>query len=448
MLDKSIKPPTVFTPLRDGMVLRNASTQDQEALADLLSHVHASPTGEANNGVRAWQRDLFSLGHPTLSPADMLVVEDTEKGILASSFLIIPQTWSYGGIPLGVSLLELAATHPDYRGRGLLRKQLEVLVAGSTRRGDLIQGMTDVLFFKDDIGFLPGVTQRAGRGGHTRDLLQTQSRHVDLRPARIEDVPFLAAVENQARERALLSCMRNDEQWRHELQGHSVESMIHNDIRVIELGQEPIGFLVLGYGGIPSFPIPSWLPGRPCPENVVSVTRFEIMRGKPWHDVTFSVLDQLTAHMDGYMLWLGTEHPTYNILGTLLVRNPPRIGWFLRVPDMVALLQAVTPVLENRLRGTAAESFSGQLRLSLYNHGIEIRFSEGSIIDVNGWPSHNRRDSDASLPTQMFQQLLFGQAAWEELEHAFPDSRVHTNLAKLLIPVLFPKMNSDIWPFL
>ena len=440
--------------LPDRLLLREVSPRDKERLGELLAAVHASPEGIPNASVGRWQRDLFDRGHPTLTPEQMLVVEDSSKGVLVSAFTMIPQTWSYAGVPIGVSLLELAATHPDYRGKNLLRKQLDVLTARSEARGDLLQGMTDVLFFQPgDIGYQMAITQRAGRGGTTRNLplAEPGEEPVKLRPARLEDIPMLATIDAHARQRSLLSCVRDESQWRHELRGRSPDSMVHSPILIIEEPSGSVGFLVMGYGGIPSFPIPTWRPGLPCPEAVVSISRYELLPGTSWFAVTSSVLRQLTGargHEEGYMLWLGEEHPAYDVLGDALTRRPPSMGWFLRVPRWVPLLQRLKPVLEQRLVGTAGQAFTGELCLHFYRQGVRIRFVDGKVSTIEPWPEFSRRTADVSLPDTLLMQLLFGHGTWRELAPAYPDSRLQTDRAALLLPLLFPKLSSNIWPLI
>ncbi|WP_328387306.1 GNAT family N-acetyltransferase [Nocardia sp. NBC_00416] len=449
------RPPTparLPRELADGLQLRHAVPGDRDALGDLLAAVHAAPDGSPNAAVRRWQRDLFDKGHPTIGADDMFVVQD-RHGELVSSFLMVPQTWSYAGVPLGVGLLELAATRPDHRGYGLSKIQLNALLEASTRRGDLIQGITDILSFRGDTGLLPAITQRAGRGGYLRDLpVATGGEPVAPRPATVDDIAFLMDTEARAMSRGLLACVRDEVHWRHELGGRSADSMVHSDILIIEMATGPVGYVVLGYGGTPSFPIPSWLPGLPCPEPAVSIARFELRPGVSWFEVVPSVLRQLTLpgqeSPESYLLWLGREHPAYEVLGDLLVRRPPEIGWFLRVPDAPALLRAIAPVLEQRLIGTAAEAFTGEIRIDLYRYGIRLSFDNGILRAVERWPGHSRRASDASLPEQMFHQIVFGHATWDELARAFPDSRLQTTRGSVLLPLLFPVQSSDIWPLI
>jgi hypothetical protein len=438
--------------LPGGLLLRDALASDRDALGELLAAVHAGPDGTPNASVGRWQRDLFDRGHPTVRGADMLVVEDRDSGALVSSLMMVPQTWSFGGVPIPISLIELAATDPRYRGQQLHKRQLLALFARSDARGDLLQGATDVLYHGDDVGLQSAITQRAGRGGRLGDLpsAPVAAEPVRLRTAELRDVDTLSELERLVRERVLLACIRDDAQWRHELDGRSPDSMVHDELVMIEGPAGPVGYAVVGYGGIPSFPIPSWLPGLPCPEPVVSVARFELFPGASWLDVTPSVVRQLTASRGaaGYMLWLGRQHPAYDALGDLLVRRPPEMGWFLRVPDMVALLRRIATVLEGRLRNNAGEAFTGELRLHLYRDGIHLRFSDGALATVERWSDHSRRGSDASLPSRMLLQLVLGQASWDELAPAFPDCRLQTNAGRALLPLLFPKLPSSVWPLI
>ena len=83
-----------------------------------------------------WTHDLFESPHPTFRPdRDVTVVEDTATGRIVSTLFLIPQVWSYAGVPVKVGQPELIATHPDYRRRGLVRAQFDVIHDWSGRPG-------------------------------------------------------------------------------------------------------------------------------------------------------------------------------------------------------------------------------------------------------------------------------------------------------------------------
>jgi hypothetical protein len=440
------------TRLPNDLILRQATAHDREALIRLQATAHVGPNGGTNLASSEWIRDLLNDEHPTVTPADTSVVEDPRTGNIVSSLTLVRQTWCYGAIPLGVGRVELVATDPAYRRRGLINRQLRLLHEWSAERGDALQAITDLMYFHGELGYHMALTQRAGRGGWTNELPVTPAsgEPVLLRTATTADIPAFRRVDEDLRRRVLLSCLRDEPAWAYELTGRSAKSMVRDTILAIETPaareRDPIGYVVIGYGGIPTFPIPRWLPGAPCPEPVVSVSGFELRAGSSWLDIVPSVLRQVAVTHDGYFLWLGQDHPAYSTLDDRLVRRPPNVGWFIRVPDPAAFLTLVAPVLERRLSGSIAARFSGELRLHLYTYGLVLEFTQGRLTRVRRWDGANRRESDASLPEQMFVQQLLGHATFAELAPAFPDCRLQTATAAALLTVLFPKETSTIWP--
>lgn len=438
--------------LPDGLVLRRATPHDREALVGLQAVAHAGPDGAANVASGEWIRDLLSGEHPTVSPADTSVVEDPRTGDLVSSLTLVRQTWCYEDVPLGVGRVELVATHPAYRRRGLIDRQLRLLHEWSVGRGDVLGVITDLMYFHGELGYHMALTQRAGRGGWTAELPPAPpgGEPARTRPATPADIAAFTRTDDDLRRRVLLSCRRDERAWTYELTGRGAKSLVRDTVLAIDspaAGEhEPVGYLVVGYGGIPTFPVPGWTPGAPCPEPVVSVTGLELRAGGRWLDLVPSVLRQVADPYEGYFLWLGRDHPAYPTLGARLVRRPPEVGWFIRIPDPVAFLTRVAPVLERRLARSVAAGFTGELRLHLYTYGLVLEFAGGRLTRVGRWPHAQRRTSDVSLPEQMFLQQLLGHATFAELAPAFPDCRLQTPTAATLVPALFPKRPSTIWP--
>lgn len=429
--------------LPDGLIVRAARPDDRSALVELQGMAHAGADGTPNTGVAAWTEDLFDRPHPTVTLDDVSVVVDPDTGRLVSSVTLVRQVWEYAGIPLGVGRLELVATHPDYRGRGLTSRQMHLLRERSTAAGDLLQVITDLMYYHGELGYHSALVQRAGRGGQVAELPATPAdAPLELRPATLDDVPFLESVQR----RGLLCCPRDAALWEYELVGRTARSMVRDEFLVVWWRDRPVGFAQLGYGGIPSFPVPGWLPGLAAPEPLTPVSGLELTR---W-ELAPAVLRAIAAERGhtGFLLWLGERHPAYDALAGYLNWKSPSIGWFVHVPDLVGLLTAVAPELENRLAASPVGGFTGRLRLHFYTHGVWMEFAEGRITSVRPWPGHSRRGADVSMPEQMFRQLLFGHATLTELAPAYPDHRVQNRTGAALLGALFAKHPSHIWPLI
>src|SRR5512147_916394 len=140
--------------LGNGLILRCASKDDAEALADFNGHIHSEDGWDRpDKRVAAWTHDLLSLPHPTLSPEDFTVVEETATKRIVSSLNLIPQTWSYEGIEFKVGRPELVGTLPEFRNRGLVRAQFEEIHKWCEERGYLVQAITGIPYYYRQFGY-------------------------------------------------------------------------------------------------------------------------------------------------------------------------------------------------------------------------------------------------------------------------------------------------------
>ena len=210
--------------LGDGLILRRASRDDAEAVAAFNSRVHLSSGGpfeqrEPHRGVAAFTRDLMSGNHPTCDASDFTVIEDTTTGSIVSSTCLIGQRFSYEGVELDAGLPELVGTHPDYRRRGLVREQFEVLHRWSKERGHLMQAIAGIPYYYRRFGYEMAVYMGAGRRLYVQDLPgksssgpedQGSTRSYHLRPATAADARFLSDLDHLARGRYLLASTRDE----------------------------------------------------------------------------------------------------------------------------------------------------------------------------------------------------------------------------------------------
>ncbi len=433
--------------LGDGLVLGRATPADTEALVAFNAEIHRDAGMEGPNPyVAAWVQDLMGGGHPTFAPGDFTVVEETGSGEIVSSLNLISQTWTYGGVPFGVGRVELVGTRPEYCRRGLVRRQMEVVHRWSAERGELLQGITGIPHYYRRFGYEMALELGAGRSGylpHIPDLEAGAAEPFQVRPATPDDVPFIAALDEQARGRSLVAAVRDAAMWRFELAGRFDEKQ-RPAVRVIErAGGELVGSLV-HEGDL-------W-------KTRLHVDAYELALGVSWLAVTPSVLRYLrtagqayqerpgAARFEAFMLGLGTEHPAYRAIPDRLPRVHPAYAWYLRVPDLAAFLRRIAPVLEGRLASSVAPGHSGELLLNFYQEGLRLVMAEGHLETVEAWEPPDVEAGGASFPGLSFLQILFGYRSLTELEQAFADCRVNTEEARVLLDALFPKLPSRVWP--
>jgi len=447
----SLDEKTILRDLGNGIVLRRSTSADAEPLAEFNARIQSDiGADQPDPYVAAWTRDLLTKPHPTFSPGDFTIVQDTTTGAILSAMNLISQTWSYGGILIGVGRPELVSTLPEYRNRGFVRFQFEVVHQWSAERGELVQAITGIPYFYRLFGYeFGGLNLAGGRYGYQPNvpkLKQGEEEPYRLRPAIEADLDFIASLYQRSCQRYLVCCLRDEALWRYELTGKSEKNVDRMVLRIIEAQDgEPLGFL--------GHPVINWEASLPAQE-------YELKPGISWEAVTPSVIRYLWATgesnalrqgksqgLGSFGFMLDAEHPVFQVLKDTLPHNRKPYAWYLRVPDLPAFLRHITPVLERRLAVSAYSGYTGELKLTFYRSGIRLVFEAGCLVKVEDWqPVPQGHSGDAAFPGLTFLQLLFGYRTLEELGYAFTDCWWENDRVYGLLNVLFPKQVSDVWP--
>ena len=287
--------------------------------------------------------------------------------------LLLPQTWTFAGIPIQVSRPELVGTDPDYRKMGLVRKQFEVLHAISDDRGDLIQGITGIPYYYRQFGYEMAVDldgyHKAYAPQQIPVLTEGESESVQFRPTTVQDLPFIQEWVEHANKNSLLSCYRDIDLWQYELNGKSFDNVGRFNMITIALKSgEPIGIL-----GMPHF---LW-------GSKMAAVLYELSPAASWKAVTPAVLRYLWSigqttrafpakKCDSIALALSSNHPAYDAAVQYLTEIQEPYAWYLRVPHLDTLITKIVPVLETRLENTAFAGIDQEIKISFYKSGITI----------------------------------------------------------------------------
>ena len=431
--------------LGDSLVLRFATPEDTEELVDFNARLHEDPSA----GVAV--RDLMSGKHPTTHAGDFTVVEDFNARKIVSSMCLISQTWSYGGIPFKLGRPEFVATEPDYRRRGLVRKQFDVIHAVSAQRGELMQGITGIPWYYRQFGYEMALDLEGNRildGAHVPTRKKGQPETCRLRARSSDDNTFIRALYQYSTDRHVIACPRSTSMWEYEFDGRSEGSGAQFEWTIIE----DLAGTRLGYLG--SFPklwdfsdsVCFWVsqlslkPGIGYLHLMPSLLRALWAKAKK----TSAVEDSKNRKAKGIIFTLGRNHQAYTAMPKTFLRNEDSYAWYIRIPDIIAFLRHIQPALEKHLVGTVAEAYTGELNLNFYRSGLHMKFEAGRISDISGWVPESVEDGDAQFSCMTFWQLLCGRCRTNELTSRFADCSA-TDRASVLLDCLFPPFTGEVW---
>jgi hypothetical protein len=426
------------TKLDDGLLLRPAARADAEELVEFNAAMHPDE-GEPVAPIADWTLDLMKDEHPWFqADRDVTVVEDTATGRIVSALFLIPQIWSYGGIEMLIGQPELIATHPDYRRRGLIRTQFEAIHAHSDP-DHVWQYIGGIPWYYRQFGYSYALDYVPPAFWWFTESAPSGPAGYTLRPAVAGDVPFLAEVETAAQRRSQLTAVRGIEGWPLELRRRP-DGLPACEVHVIEHASAGAS-VPIGYVAHKRFQRGEW----------IAVSAFELAPGRSWLEPTAAVLAALRerargdARLKAVRLFLAPEHPAVRCAANRLSSGRgSSYGFYVRVPDVVRLLDRIRPVLESRLADSPAAHHTGSLAVDVYTYGLSISIVDGCITAIERRPS-SPDDADVALPIEALLSVVFGNRSLADVDRDVADCQIHSDAGALLLDVLFPRMALGPW---
>jgi len=452
-LETIVKPQLAFEEnhlprdLGDGLVLRFATPTDVEAVAQFNGRIHGSERPDHFDPmVAAWTRDFCSDQHPTCGPSNVTLVEDTRTGKVVSSMCLIPQTWTYAGIPFEVGRPEAVGTDPDYRRRGLIRVQFEVLHAKSEAMGHLVQSITGIRWYYRQFGYEYALDLDGGRLTHWTNipaLKEGETEAYRLHPMTPADLPLVKALYEKDSARSLVACPRPGWLWSAMLEWYSPDSFERRNFQIIETAEgRAVGYIV---------------PNREMWDDVFMVDELAVVEGQSLRAIMPSVLRSLKPIAEAEaarqnkitkaLYWkVGREHPVFEAVPELALKPRLPYGWYIRVADVPRFLQHIAPALEARLAHSVVAGYTGEIHINEYRGGFKMAWDNGKLVETEPWQhAIDQHDDQAGFPPLVFLQLLFGRASIMELRTFYPDCWANDE-ATVLFEALFPKAYSCVIP--
>jgi len=442
----------VIRDLGDGLVVRRGTLADSDALARFNGLVHAEAPDAASGGfdayVASWTTDLTNGRHPSARASDFMIVEDTRTRRIASTLALLSHRFRYGEVELAAGQPELVGTHPAYRRRGLVDRQMEVVHSSSEQRGHLLQVIDGIPWYYRQFGYEMALEHSATRVVHAAQLeaaslSDPNSSHGSyrVRDALEGDLAFIVSCQEADAERCLLHCVRDEAFLRYEMTQRNPQSAVTRRYKIVE---DAAGERVAAFHHHAVL----W-------EDMLYSEFVQPAEGIAWLDIAAPYFKELNrvgcaqaarqgCAFKGVGFDLGSQHPLHNAIPHVLSQPQTPYAWYVRVPDLVALLSRVCPVLERNLAESDLAGHTGSLEISLYRRGVRIVLESGRISAIESWRPSTACFGDVAFPDLTFLQLLFGFRTLDQLRSSFPDCLVEREAAAAIVTALFPRRVSNL----
>jgi predicted N-acetyltransferase YhbS len=437
--------------LGQGLIARWSTAADTENIAQLIGMVFRSKADEPVNANMANSVRRFMSGDSPLSgPYDYAIVEDTGKegNPIVAGVSLWRQTWEYEGIAFGIGRPEFVATDPDYRHRGLIRVLFDMVHARSADEGYPVTAITGIPYFYRQFGYEYALDLEGKRTTYLSQIPKAPEGEPEpytLREATLADIPLIQQCYNRRRSDSMVWTRIPDARWQYEIEGWKAQpewGQPSNVQILTDSAGKPLGYAILPFRRWSS-ELGVWLcdfvPGTNLRAILPSFLRALRVFGEQ-----LPTTKPDTAALSEIGLYLGSNHPIYEVLGGLAIATGVPYAWYVRVPDLPAFLQRIAPVLERRLANSEMAGYTGELKIDFYRGGLRLLFEQGQLKTAENWlvPLFDS-NAGAGCPALVFLQIVFGHRSIEELRHAFPDVWAGDD-AEYLLKVLFPARASFV----
>ena len=398
-----------MSTLPDGLVLRTARPADLEQIATLLVE-----RGEDADAVD----HRLVVTDPDAGWEACAVVVDGDR--VVSTATLLDETVRVGRVTLPAGQVELVATHEDYEGRGLARALMGWAHERSAARGHLLQVMIGIPYFYRLFGYEYAIDIPPAR-----ELVDVPEPGMPdgyaLRPARVEDVPALTALQDDAQRPYDVAVPHPGPRWRW-LQQTPASSLF-----VLERGGEVVGSARL----------------RDDDDGVL------LADATAADDAAADALVRAVAHVrPGERLNVvdrALTLPGRRWLNRLGPASELPEQYYARVPALAPLLDALRPELAARLAAAGVDRSGKEIVLSTFGAHVRVPVADDGALGAvrtGGtlqWPASV---GGAGVAPDQLGGLLLGPLGMHGLARRRPD--VYPGPDAELFEALFPPLTADV----
>ncbi|HEY7177039.1 MAG TPA: GNAT family N-acetyltransferase [Micromonosporaceae bacterium] len=397
--------------LPSGLTLRTATPADLEQIAKLLTD-----RGDAADAVD----HRLIVEDPDAGWESCAIVVDGDR--VVSTATLLEETLVLGGVAIPTGQVELVATDREYEGRGLVRALMNWAHERSETRGHLVQVMIGIPYFYRQFGYEYAVTQP-----QSRVVVSTPPMPDGYvaRPAGLDDVPAMARLQDAEQQRFDVRMSHSAACWRW-LDGRDGSNQL-----IVERDAIPVA------------------TGRITPPTDDDIVLGEVAATEP--AAAHALVSYAQSRNPDRELAV-KERPgseAGDALEPLLAPPSARAeAYYVRVPDPVALLDHLRPVLSERLASgltaSGLASDEGEVVLSTFRSHMRLPYRDGAIVGVHrgGTMQGPASVGGAGVAPDMVASLLFGPHGIAGLTKRHPD--VYPGPNEALMQALFPPLSADL----
>ena len=359
--------------------------------------------------------EIWTLAATTPTPFMVVSVDD----LIVSTMAVFEGTIDIGSRGVGYCQAEFVATDPEFRNRGYVGALMKVLHRAALSSGIPVSLVWGLEYFYRQFGYSYAVLE------HWRHTLIDPPRHADdswvCRQATIGDILAMDALQASVQRHVDVAISSTRDRWRWLMSlGHYRLIVAEKDGRLDAMAR--------------------------VYDDEQGIELTETAAG------SVSAADAVLAHLQSDGVTRRITVPDRPGGGSRFLdhRSELRVerdAFYLRPTSPQMLIDAMVPVLNDRLAGSSYRTWSGPVPISMYRSGLELVIVDGVVTDVSPFvpDSAPPRGDEAAIPPDLLADLTMGGLGAAGLEERHPDVVLGTQ--RRIMSTLFPPVTADFLLF-
>ena len=393
---------------------------DKDELQRLLSF---NVTVHQEESLKKYISRLY-LEHPERDEIYWIYIEKKDSNKIVSSITLMPLEWNFNGIPIPICEMGLVGTLPKYRNRGFMGIMNKLYEDIMRQEGYLLSVIRGIPYYYRRFGyeFALNLDERI-----LLNKSQVPSRKLEMisfQKATKQDLAFIKSIYNKEQESFFVTNRFNSDNFMYKFMNDDFDDNFLSTF-LIKIKGKPISFFSIGmsYDNV-AF---SLIVPEVNEESMIKILQYVKILNEKKEQIVFHVNSD--TKFAQYICSIGGKRD----LG---------YGWQIRIPNIKEFLQAISPVLEQRIERSSYKGLSQDIVISDYREIFTLRFKNGKVEDIEvkkGYPFPG--SCDVQIPSSTLIKLLLSDKTFEEIKYILKDSILKPGSEKL-IKILFPKKPS------
>lgn len=418
--------------LDDGLVLRNATSEDIPALLEHICIVHGR---QINDQMRV----LFEK-FPRRSWEDVFVISNPESGAIVSLMMLQQNAWTLGGIEFPTVEMESVGTLEAYRHRGHMHMLNEAFEKRTSDLQPVFQVVAGIENFYRNFGYeyaaalgggypvTPGFIPRLNKGEQEPVAFEVVYSKNFSKLLKYREAKIAGKIQNTTWQRLI-----HPEDAAYLLYEPTSDEQEALFFYLVKEAKKTVGVFFLARWENKLDVIELYLDNY---NHIDAVLRFAQKKADEWGGLPVRVIPPNQAQVREYVRGRTMFGP----------KSIHRYAWYIKIPSIPRFLETIAPLLSDRLKQTEFHDFTGDLKFTDYKEGFTLTFSKGEFIGIAKNEEKSPNTYHLRIPRVSLTRLLMGYETFDSLASHEPDVMC-TPFMQPLVRVLLPQLEANVDPF-